>query len=147
MSPARRALARAVVLGLVALALAITQPVVLIGLPLAVILVACGPRNVRSAVVVVVVCAAALIGERTGLWWFERGWPLLLGGAFVWIAGWRRDWSLLEPGVGGDADRGGGRSGGIRDQSKRLVGRGCSDGGAGESGGRIDGVAAGRPIG
>ncbi len=57
-------------------------------------LVTFGPGDRVAAVVVLVVVGLALIGERSGLWWFERGWPLLLGGAFVWVSGWRPKWSF-----------------------------------------------------
>lgn len=63
---------------------AITQPPLLIGVPLAVLLLSYGPRDARTAVVILAVVALALLGPRSGLWWFERGWALLLGGAFVW---------------------------------------------------------------
>lgn len=85
----RRALTRAVGFGLVTLVFAPVPPLVLVGLPLTLLLVATGPRNAWSAVVVAVVIGLVLIGARTGLWWFTRGWPLLLGGTFVVMAAWR----------------------------------------------------------
>jgi hypothetical protein len=79
---------------LVTLVFAPIPPLVLVGLPLALLLVASGPRNAWSVVVVAVAVGLALIGERTGLWWFARGWPLLLGGAYVMVAAWRPWWSF-----------------------------------------------------
>ncbi len=90
----RRALTRAVGFGLVTLFFAPVAPLVLVGLPLALLLVASGPRNSWSAAVVAAVVGLSLIGERTGLWWFARGWPLLLGGAYVMVAAWRPWWSF-----------------------------------------------------
>jgi hypothetical protein len=80
--------------GAVALAFAVTQPLVLIGIPLAVLLVAYGPRRVWSAIVVGAVVAMAAPGEHSGLWWFERGWPLLLAGTYVLTTAWRPSWSF-----------------------------------------------------
>ncbi len=80
--------------GAVALALAVTQPLVLIGIPLAVLLVAYGPRSVWSAIIVGAVVAMAALGEHSGLWWFERGWPLLLAGTYVLTSAWRPTWSF-----------------------------------------------------
>ncbi len=90
----RKALARAVGFGSLALVFAPVPPLVLVGLPLALLLVATGPRNAWSAIMVAVVVGLALIGERTGLWWFARGWPLLLGGTYVMVAAWRPWWSF-----------------------------------------------------
>lgn len=78
----------------VALVFAVTQPFLLIGFPLALLLLTFGPADRLAAVVIFSVVALALVGERSGVWWFERGWPLLLGGTFVWIAAWRPKWSF-----------------------------------------------------
>ncbi len=80
--------------GLVTVAFAIIQPLVLVGLPLAVLLVTFGPRSAKAAVVVGAIVAITVLGGPTSLWWFERGWPLLLGGTYVWIAGWRPRWNF-----------------------------------------------------
>jgi hypothetical protein len=93
-SSGRSELARIVGFGLVALVFAVTQPFVLLGLPLALLLVAFGPRDVRSAIAVAAILMMALLGDRSGLWWFERGWPLLLAGMFVTVTGWRPDWNF-----------------------------------------------------
>lgn len=54
-----------------------------------------GRRHLRSAVVVTAVVLVSALGDRSGLWWFERGWPLVLGGMFVWTTGWRPAWGFF----------------------------------------------------
>lgn len=94
--PSRRAdMARLAGFGVIAIAFAVTQPIVLVGLPLALMLVTFGPRSVMAALVVGAAVTAAALGDRSGLWWFERGWALLLGGAFVWMSDWRSDWGFV----------------------------------------------------
>jgi hypothetical protein len=88
----RGELARVAGFGLITVAFAVIQPFVLVGLPLALLLIAYGPRNVPAALILGAVLTGAALGERSGLWWFERGWPLLLGGTFVWVVGWRPNW-------------------------------------------------------
>lgn len=84
-------------LALVTVALAVVQPILLVGIPLAVTLAALGPRDLRAALVVAAVVGVALLGRRTSdLWWFERGWPLLLGGTFALVAGWRPGWRFTQ---------------------------------------------------
>ena len=94
MSAGKSALVRGVGFGLATLVFAVTQPLVLAGLPLAVLLIATGPRHLRAGVLVAVIVASAFLGERSGLWWFERGWPLMLAGVFVWVETWRREWGF-----------------------------------------------------
>ncbi len=95
MSAGRAELGRLVGFGLVTLVFAVTHPFVLVGMPLAFILFAFGPRNLRAAVVVTAVVLVSALGDRSGLWWFERGWPLVLAGMFVWITAWRPDWGFF----------------------------------------------------
>lgn len=76
----------------VTLAFSITHPLLLAGVPLMILLVGFGPRNVPAALVIGAVLALTVLGTRGDLWWFERGWPLLLGGAFLWVCTWRRGW-------------------------------------------------------
>lgn len=87
-------LARAAGFGAITLGFSVTDPLVLIALPLVVLLMADGRLSVRSAILVGALLALAALGDRVGLWWFERGWPLLLGGAFVWVSGARPRWSF-----------------------------------------------------
>lgn len=96
MGESRGELARAAGFGLVALAFSVTQPFVLLGLPLALFLLVWGPREVWTVALIGGVVALAFLGDRTGLWWFERGWPLLLAGMFLWISAWRPVWSFSE---------------------------------------------------
>lgn len=82
------------------MAFAVTNPVVLVGLPMVVVLVAWGPHDARGAILVCVLVATAALGDRAGLWWFERGWPLLLGGTYVWVSSLQRDWSFSARALG-----------------------------------------------
>jgi hypothetical protein len=94
MSRHRGELARAAGFTLVTIVFAVTQPLVLIGVPLALLLVVSGPHGVKSAIVVGTVAVVALLGSRSTIWWYERGWSLILGGAFVWVVRWRPTWSF-----------------------------------------------------
>lgn len=94
MTSPRGELGQIVGFGVVALAFAVTQPLILIGVPLVVLLGAYGPRSMGMAIVVGVVVAMAALGQRSGLWWFERGWPLLLAGTYVLTAASRPSWSF-----------------------------------------------------
>ncbi len=94
MTQRRIRLLRFIGFALVTFAFAVTQPILLIGLPLAILLMTFGPRSGGAAVVLGAVVAMAVLGARSDLWWFERGWPLLLGGAFVWIMRWRSRWNF-----------------------------------------------------
>lgn len=87
--------ARAAGFAAVALAFAVTQPLVLIALPLALFLVVWGPRFLWTAALVGGIMALSFIGERTGVWWFERGWPLLAAGMYLWVSAWRPNWSFI----------------------------------------------------
>lgn len=94
--PSRRGdLARLAGFGVITVVFAVTQPLVLVGLPLALMLVTFGPRSVLAALVVGVAVAVAALGDRSGLWWLERGWALLLAGAFVWLSDWRSEWGFV----------------------------------------------------
>lgn len=94
MTASRGDLGRIVGFGAVTLVFAVTQPLVLIGIPLALLLVAYGPHGPWSAVVVGAVVAVALVGDRSGLWRFERGWPLILAGTYLLTAAARPTWSF-----------------------------------------------------
>lgn len=95
MSGDRRGLAARVTgFGLVTVAFGVIQPLLLVGVPLALLLLAHGPRGLSSAFIVIIVLGLALTGERDGLWWFERGWPLLLAGVFVWLVAWLPGWTF-----------------------------------------------------
>jgi len=78
----------------IAIVFAVVQPFLLVGVPLALLLIVHGPHGVRSGVIATAILVMALLGERSGLWWFERGWALVLAGMFVWTVGWRPGWSF-----------------------------------------------------
>ena len=94
LSSGRGSLVRGLGFALVTILFAVTHPLVLAGVCLAVLLMARGPRDLRSAVIISAIVVAVLLGDRSGLWWFERGWPLLLSGVFVWLVSWRAGWSF-----------------------------------------------------
>ncbi|NIU80324.1 MAG: hypothetical protein GWN71_44360, partial [Gammaproteobacteria bacterium] len=73
---------------------AVTQPLILVAVPLALLVAAHGPRTIAGGVIVAVAVALVLTGQRSSLWWFERGWPLVLGGGYLWMAALRPDWSF-----------------------------------------------------
>ncbi len=95
MTDRRAQLARTGGFAAITLAFAVTQPLVLIGLPLALFLVAWGPRVAWTAAVVGAILALSFLGERTGVWWFERGWPLLAAGMYLWVSAWRPGWNFI----------------------------------------------------
>jgi hypothetical protein len=84
------------ILGFAAIAIvfAVVQPFLLVGVPLALLLMAYGPHGVRSGIVATAILVMAFLGDRSGLWWFERGWALVLAGTFVWTVAWRPAWSF-----------------------------------------------------
>lgn len=94
MTSTRSGLVRIAGFASVTLVFAVTQPFVLVGLPLALLLVAQGPRRATSVAVAGALVALTLLGHRSDLWWFERGWPLLLAGTFIWMASWHPEWSF-----------------------------------------------------
>ena len=85
---------------LITLAFAVTQPFVLVGFPLALLLVAQGRPSGKATAVTVVIVILGVLGTRSGIWWFERGWALLIGGSFVWFVALRPTWSFLAQALG-----------------------------------------------
>jgi hypothetical protein len=73
------------VLGLVAVAITfpVVNPIQLVLIPLALMLVALPPRSRRSLLIAVALGLLAFLGPRGSLWYMERGWALLLGGWFI----------------------------------------------------------------
>jgi hypothetical protein len=73
------------VLGLVAVAITFpaVNPLQLVLIPLAVLLVALPPRRAGSLLVALALLLLTFLGPRGTLWHVERGWALLLGGWFV----------------------------------------------------------------
>lgn len=83
----------ATVLGLMAVVLAcsVVQPVQLVMVPLALLLIGLPPRNAVTIATGAVLLALVLIWPRHTLWSVERGWALLASGWFlVLVVGWPR---------------------------------------------------------
>jgi len=74
---------RAAVLVGIAFATSIAQPSVLIAIPLLVFIGMDGVRSRNTFVAAVFALVVVLLGPRDGLWYAERAWGLLAGGAFV----------------------------------------------------------------
>jgi hypothetical protein len=79
-------------LALVAAAFSVIHPALLLFTPLALLLIALPPRRPLLVVTGALLLLVALWGAPTGaLWYFERGWVLVLGGWFVLsVVVWRR---------------------------------------------------------
>lgn len=82
------------VLGLVvvAITLPVVNPLQLVVIPLALLLLALPPRRPGSVLLAVGLLALVFVGPRGSLWYVERGWALLLAGWFIAAA-------LLWPGA------------------------------------------------
>jgi hypothetical protein len=73
-----------VVLALLAAALSVVNPALLIFVPLAFLLVALPPRRPWFALLGLLLLAATFLGQSGGtLWWFGRGWALIVSAWFV----------------------------------------------------------------
>lgn len=96
------ALARAAGLALVVALIAPVSPLVLVGVPLAVLLLAFRRQDVLS-VGLAVLLVLLLFGDPTRahapLWYAERAWALILAGAFVVATVFRGEESLLHRGL------------------------------------------------
>jgi hypothetical protein len=68
---------------LVAITFPVVNPLQLMLIPLALLLVALPPRRPGSLVLALAVVTLAFLGPRGTLWHVERGWALLLGGWFI----------------------------------------------------------------
>lgn len=80
------ALARAVLLALAAVVLSPVSPLVLVTVPLALLLLAFRPDDLRAGGAAILILVLAFLGPADGrdsLWYVERGWALLAGGGFV----------------------------------------------------------------
>lgn len=85
---------------LLLLLLAVVQPLVLVGVPLAFLALVRGPLHVPS----LVTAGAALwlvfsTGDGSGIWFLERGWALLAGGIFAVLVRWWGTGSFLPRGL------------------------------------------------
>ena len=73
-----------VVLALITAGFSVINPALLIFVPLAFLLVAMPPRRSLLTLFGVLLLAITFLGQRGGtLWWFGRGWVLILSGWFV----------------------------------------------------------------
>lgn len=98
------ALCRAVGLALGVILISPVNPLVLVTLPLAVLLLAFRPYDVRAVLFAGVLVALVFSDIRTGqeaLWYAERGWALLAAGGFVLVTIFVERRSLLLRGLGG----------------------------------------------
>jgi hypothetical protein len=68
---------------LVAMTFSVVDPVQLVAIPLALLLVGLPPRPVRVVVMAAALVALVFIGARSSFWYAERGWTLLVAGWFV----------------------------------------------------------------
>lgn len=85
-------LTRAVLLALAAVVLSPLSPLVLVAVTASVLLLAFRPSDLRAGIVAVLLLVLAFSGSaeaRDSLWFVERGWALLAGGAFVAATLWR----------------------------------------------------------
>ncbi len=84
-----------VVLALLAAAFSVVNPALLIFVPLAFLLVAMPPRRPMLTLLGLILLGVSFIGEPTGsLWWFARGWTLMLSAWFVVTVALLREQSL-----------------------------------------------------
>ena len=74
---------RAAALFVLALAISISRPSVLVGVPYLLMLVTLPVLRWPAYTLGILTLALVLTGEREGLWWVERGWALLVAAWFV----------------------------------------------------------------
>ncbi|HKK28719.1 MAG TPA: DUF2232 domain-containing protein [Gemmatimonadota bacterium] len=103
MSPRGWSLVRALALAGAVLALSPVSPLVLVLVPLAVYLLAFRRQSPWAVALAIFVLAAAFQGLVTGMqgpmWYVERAWALLLGGAFALATVGRRERGLVTRGM------------------------------------------------
>jgi hypothetical protein len=68
---------------LVTITFSVINPVQLVAIPLALLLVGLPPRPVPVVLLAAALVALLFVGPRDSFWYAERGWALLLGGWFV----------------------------------------------------------------
>lgn len=78
-------------LALVVITFPVFQPVQLVLIPLALLLLALPPRGTGAQILAVALVVLVFLGPRGTLWYVERGWALLLAGWFVvLVVAWPR---------------------------------------------------------
>lgn len=98
------ALLRAVALAVCVVVVAPINPLVLVTLPVAILLLAFRPYDVRAllfAGLLIVLVFGDVRGSHEALWYAERGWALLVAGGFVLATALVERRSLLLRGLGG----------------------------------------------
>lgn len=68
---------------LVTITFSVVNPVQLVAIPLALLLIGLPPRPARAVVMAAALVALVFVGARGSFWYAERGWALLLAGWFV----------------------------------------------------------------
>lgn len=104
MSSRAWALLRAVTLAMCVVLLSPVSPLVLVALPVAVLLLAFRPYDVRAllfAGFLIVLVFSDVRGSHDALWYAERGWALMAAGGFIVVAALVERKSLLLRGLGG----------------------------------------------
>jgi len=94
--PPVRGWRRGLALFLVAVGVAVTSPLPLIGVPFFMLAFALGTKRL-SVTVLAMLCVVLVFGSsaRGGLWYFERGWAIVLGGWFTAVTLWRPGTTFL----------------------------------------------------
>ena len=83
-------------LALTAAVLSVVQPVLLIFVPLGLLFLGLSPRRPLLLLLAAVIGWLALAGQRDGtLWYFERGWALVLGAWFVALVALLPRWRFM----------------------------------------------------
>lgn len=90
----RRGWRRAAGLLVVAFATSIVQPTVLVAMPLLVLMALGARRGGVATFVAILATLVAVAGPRDGLWYAERAWALVAGGAFAALSLARPAWRM-----------------------------------------------------
>jgi len=85
---------RALALVALVMATSVVQPSVLVAVPLLVLVGAGGVRGAPVFVATVLAMVVVVAGARDGMWYTERAWALMVGGAFAVIGLIRPSWRL-----------------------------------------------------
>lgn len=85
---------RALALVALLMATSVVQPTVLVALPLLVLVGVGGIRSAPAAVAAVLAMVFVLAGPRDGMWYTERAWAVMVGGAFAVTCVMKPSWRL-----------------------------------------------------
>jgi len=78
----------------VVFATSVVRPSVLVAIPLVMLLARNGLRSLKVAVAAAVATAIVAGGERDGVWYAERAWTVLVGGAFLALTMLAPGWTV-----------------------------------------------------